>query len=72
MVKVADLTRRHWQGSRQHSGSFRSYDDRIPIVATALELPREHGPAGPAFWMYLGLCPVRRECVHGVAGQTGI
>ncbi|GGN88665.1 hypothetical protein GCM10011579_082580 [Streptomyces albiflavescens] len=26
----------------------------------------------PSYWMYLGLCPVRRECVHGVAGQTGI
>ncbi len=24
------------------------------------------------YWTYLGLRPVRRECVHGVARQTGI
>ncbi|MCX4597836.1 hypothetical protein OG819_52435 [Streptomyces sp. NBC_01549] len=48
-AKVADLTRWHGQGSRQHLESFRSYDGRIPIVATTPELLREHGPAGPAF-----------------------
>ncbi|MFI7014446.1 hypothetical protein [Streptomyces sp. NPDC050164] len=26
----------------------------------------------PSYWLYVGLCPVRRECVHGVAGQAGI
>ncbi|WP_329375085.1 hypothetical protein [Streptomyces sp. NBC_01483] len=52
MAKVADLTRRHGQGSRQHSESFRSYDGRIPIVATTPELLREHGPAEPAFWRF--------------------
>ncbi|MFC9431670.1 replication-relaxation family protein [Streptomyces sp. NPDC056987] len=47
--KVADLTRDHWQG-RWHAGEgFHSYDRCIPIVATTLDLLREHGPAGPAF-----------------------
>ncbi|MET9922036.1 hypothetical protein ABZZ04_33950 [Streptomyces sp. NPDC006435] len=31
---------------------YRSYDRRIPIVATTLDLLREHGPAGPAFWRF--------------------
>ncbi|CAM5277550.1 hypothetical protein SGLAM104S_06143 [Streptomyces glaucescens] len=26
----------------------------------------------PSYWMYLGLRPARRECVPGVAGQTGL
>ncbi|MCT9108126.1 hypothetical protein N4G69_21225 [Streptomyces mirabilis] len=25
-----------------------------------------------SYWMYLGFRPVRRECVHGVARQTGV
>ncbi|MGP3992054.1 replication-relaxation family protein [Streptomyces sp. 3N207] len=51
MQKVADLTRQHWQGKWTEDG-FHSYDGRIPIVATTLELLREHGPAGPAFWRF--------------------
>ncbi|MEU1406802.1 replication-relaxation family protein [Streptomyces sp. NPDC005728] len=50
--KVADLTRQHWQGTWHSTDGFHSYDGRIPIVATTLELLREHGPAGPAFWRF--------------------
>lgn len=52
MQKVAELTRDHWQGSWYSQESFHSYDGCIPIVATTLELLREHGPAGPAFWRF--------------------
>ncbi|MGW2050826.1 replication-relaxation family protein [Streptomyces sp. NPDC001858] len=51
MTNVADLTRPHWQGRWDRDG-FHSYDGCIPIVATTLELLREHGPAGPAFWRF--------------------
>ncbi|MGW4995741.1 replication-relaxation family protein [Streptomyces mirabilis] len=52
MGHVADLTRPHWQGRWDREDGFHSYDGRIPIVATTLELLREHGPAGPAFWRF--------------------
>lgn len=52
MAKVADLTRPHWQGKWDREDGFHSYDGRIPIVATTLDLLREHGPAGPAFWRF--------------------
>ncbi|MFF7883251.1 replication-relaxation family protein [Streptomyces sp. NPDC020794] len=52
MAKVADLTRAHWQGKWDSEDGFHSYDGRIPVVATTLELLREHGPAGPAFWRF--------------------
>ncbi|MCX4649228.1 replication-relaxation family protein [Streptomyces sp. NBC_01446] len=52
MERVADLTRHHWQGRWHREGGFHSYDGCIPIVATTLELLREHGPAGPAFWRF--------------------
>ncbi|WP_329537039.1 hypothetical protein OG568_51720 (plasmid) [Streptomyces sp. NBC_01450] len=48
MEKVADLTREHWQG-QWAEGCFRIYNGKMPIVATTLELLREHGSAGPAF-----------------------
>lgn len=50
--RAADLTRHHWQGRWHGDGGFHSYDGRIPIVATTLDLLREHGPAGPAFWRF--------------------
>lgn len=52
MAKVADLTRPHWQGKWHREDGYRSYDKCIPVVATTLELLREHGPAGPAFWRF--------------------
>ncbi|MFI6093521.1 hypothetical protein [Streptomyces sp. NPDC051218] len=52
MAKVADLTRPRWQGRWHRAVGFHSYDGCIPIVATTLELMREHGPAGPAFWRF--------------------
>ncbi|MCP9213270.1 replication-relaxation family protein [Streptomyces sp. NEAU-Y11] len=52
MAKVADLTRPHWHGKWDREDGYHSYDGRIPIVATTLELLREHGPAGPAFWRF--------------------
>ncbi|MDX3748731.1 replication-relaxation family protein [Streptomyces sp. AK08-02] len=51
--KVADLTRDHWQGRWHREEGFHSYDGCIPVVATTLELLREHGPAGPAFWRFV-------------------
>ncbi|WP_371579734.1 hypothetical protein [Streptomyces sp. NBC_01314] len=48
-AKVADLTRPHWQASRDREDGFHSPNGRIPIAATALERLREHGPAEPAF-----------------------
>ncbi|MFF8716920.1 hypothetical protein ACF07T_36645 [Streptomyces sp. NPDC015184] len=51
-TRVADLTRHHWQGRWHSEDGYRSYDRRIPIVATTLDLLREHGPAGPAFWRF--------------------
>ncbi|MEU2288473.1 hypothetical protein ABZ614_42385 [Streptomyces sp. NPDC013178] len=50
MERVADLTREHWQG--QAADGFHLYKGKMPIVATTLELLREHGPAGPAFWRF--------------------
>jgi hypothetical protein len=50
MEKVADLTREHWQG--QWADGFHLYNGKMPIVATTLELLREHGPAGPALWRF--------------------
>ncbi|WP_329529624.1 helix-turn-helix domain-containing protein [Streptomyces sp. NBC_01462] len=52
MKKVAELTGHHWRGLWISHGGYHSYNDRIPIVATTLELLREHGPAGPAFWRF--------------------
>lgn len=52
MTNVADLTRPHWQGRWDREDGFHSYNGRIPIVATTLELLCEHGPAGPAFWRF--------------------
>ncbi|MFJ9588753.1 hypothetical protein [Streptomyces acidicola] len=49
MERVAELTREHWQGDWISWGGFHSYDGKMPIVETTLELLREHGPAGPAF-----------------------
>ncbi|MFD9433126.1 hypothetical protein [Streptomyces sp. NPDC060002] len=42
MERVADLTREHWQG-QWAEGGFRIYNGKMPIVATTLELLREHG-----------------------------
>jgi hypothetical protein len=52
MELVAALTREHWQGDWNSWGSFHLYRGKMPIVATTLELLREHGPAGPAFWRF--------------------
>ncbi|MGV4891423.1 replication-relaxation family protein [Streptomyces viridosporus] len=51
-VRVADLIRHHRQGRWHREGGYHSYDRCIPIVATTLELLREHGPAGPVFWRF--------------------
>ncbi|MEV5283530.1 hypothetical protein [Streptomyces sp. NPDC052811] len=51
MKNVAELIREHWQG-QWAEGGFRIYNQRMPIVATTLELLREYGPAGPAFWRF--------------------
>ncbi|MFD3484900.1 replication-relaxation family protein [Streptomyces sp. NPDC058665] len=48
MRKVAELTSHIWQG-QAHRAGHHTYDGSIPIVATGLNLLREHGPAGLAF-----------------------
>ncbi|WRZ96467.1 replication-relaxation family protein (plasmid) [Streptomyces sp. NBC_01007] len=52
MAKVAGLTRPHWQGRWHREDGYDSYDGCIPIVVTTLDLLREHGPTGPAFWRF--------------------
>ncbi|WP_405623605.1 hypothetical protein [Streptomyces sp. NBC_00076] len=49
MERVTELTRENWQGVWNSWRGFHSFDGKMPIVATTLELLREHGPAGPAF-----------------------
>lgn len=48
--QVAARTRQHWQGVSHKDHT--TYSGCIPIVATTLDLLREHGPAGPAFWRF--------------------
>lgn len=50
MKATAQHCRRHWAGEWQ--GDHHTYDDKIPIVATTMDLLREHGPAGEAFWRF--------------------
>ncbi|MGW1160510.1 hypothetical protein ACWD48_20290 [Streptomyces sp. NPDC002519] len=40
------------EGQWHSDDGYHSYDSRIPIAATTLDLLREHGPAGPAFWRF--------------------
>ncbi|MBT2446023.1 replication-relaxation family protein [Streptomyces sp. ISL-43] len=58
MRQLAELTRQHWQGHPQRD--HHTYDGKIPIVATTLDLLREHGPAGEVFWRFgrTGLQPL--------------
>ncbi|MET7929986.1 replication-relaxation family protein [Streptomyces sp. NPDC005349] len=49
---IAALTRPHWEGQPDNEGAFHSYRGKIPIVATRLDLLREHGPHGPVFWRF--------------------
>ncbi|MFE3591391.1 replication-relaxation family protein [Streptomyces niveus] len=48
--RVAELTRHLWAGSWEYEREYHTYDERIPIVTTTLDLLRQHGPSGPAFW----------------------
>lgn len=48
--QVAQRTVQHWAGVEREDHS--TYDGCIPIVGTTLDLLREHGPAGPAFWRF--------------------
>ncbi|PJN06054.1 hypothetical protein CG723_41375 [Streptomyces sp. CB01635] len=52
MQKVARLTREHWQGRWDSDGAFHTYEQKIPLVATTLELLREQGPHGKIFWRF--------------------
>lgn len=66
MKAVAELTWEHWKGTWDGEGQFHSYNGKIPIVATTLELLREHGPAGPAFWRF---GRDRRQCLVDAIGN---
>ncbi|MBD0746740.1 hypothetical protein BG418_34500 [Streptomyces sp. CBMA152] len=50
--EVAELTCSRWQGTWHREDGCHIYDGQIPIVATMLDLLREHGPVGPAFWRF--------------------
>ncbi|MEU1630273.1 replication-relaxation family protein [Streptomyces sp. NPDC020096] len=50
MKETAEHCRRHWVG--EWHGDHHTYDDQIPIVATTLDLLREHGPTGTVFWRF--------------------
>ena len=50
MKATAQHCQQHWAGEWQ--GDHHTYDGKIPIVATTMELLREHGPAGEAFWRF--------------------
>jgi protein involved in plasmid replication-relaxation len=58
MKAVADLARPSWQPTwtrwsmLDESDGYRTYADRIPVLATTLERLAEHGPWGPAFFRY--------------------
>ncbi|MFI6881126.1 replication-relaxation family protein [Streptomyces sp. NPDC050400] len=52
MRNLASLTVQHWRGMPDQEGAFHSYGGKIPIVATQLELLREHGPHGKIFWRF--------------------
>ncbi|MFB7852356.1 replication-relaxation family protein [Streptomyces sp. NPDC056053] len=47
-AQLAELTRRHWQGTAYEDG-FHMYDGKLPIVVTEMKQLREHGPAGAVF-----------------------
>ncbi len=69
----------------QRTGSLGAWRHGLPRQGLS-DNPRrrpEVGPAAsgacarraglrPSYWAHSGVCPVRYECVHGVAGQTGI
>ena len=50
MRATAQYTRPHWAG-QAHNGHH-TYDNKIPIIGTTMDLLREHGPAGPVFWRF--------------------
>ncbi|WP_329583035.1 replication-relaxation family protein [Streptomyces sp. NBC_01361] len=52
MQKVARLTREHWQSRWDSDDAFHTYEQKIPIVATTLELLRTRGPHGKIFWRF--------------------
>lgn len=58
MKAVADLARPSWQPTwtrwsmSDESDGYRTYADRIPVLATTVQRLAEHGPWGPAFFRY--------------------
>ncbi|WP_189711940.1 replication-relaxation family protein [Streptomyces phaeofaciens] len=48
--QLAELTRRHWEGKAYEA--FHTYDGKLPIVATGMNMLREHGPTGAIFWRF--------------------
>jgi hypothetical protein len=63
--QVAQRTYQYWEGVERddHGASA----DRIPIVVTTLDLLRQHGPAGRAFWR-LGR-PKSPQCLVDAIGN---
>ncbi|WP_422132181.1 replication-relaxation family protein [Streptomyces misionensis] len=50
--RLAELTYPYWRGFPASDGGYHTYERQIPIVATTLDLLREHGPAGRIFWRF--------------------
>ncbi|MFA3843646.1 hypothetical protein [Streptomyces aureus] len=52
MQKVALFARERWRGRWDSDGAFHTYEQKILIVATTLELLCEQGPHGKIFWRF--------------------
>ncbi|GGV51099.1 hypothetical protein GCM10010245_80370 [Streptomyces spectabilis] len=46
--QLAELTRRHWQGTADEDGTH-WYNGKIPLMFTTMKFLQEHGPTGPVF-----------------------
>lgn len=49
--RLAEITYHYWRGFPARGG-YHTYERQVPIVATSLDLLREHGPAGRIFWRF--------------------
>ncbi|MFE2601645.1 hypothetical protein ACFXCZ_35115 [Streptomyces sp. NPDC059396] len=67
--RLAEITCQYWRGFPA-SGGYHTYERRMPIVATTLDLLREHGPAGRIFWRF-GRGPWGRESFQPLLDAIG-
>ncbi|MFF5147834.1 replication-relaxation family protein [Streptomyces sp. NPDC013157] len=67
--RLAEITYHYWRGFPARGG-YHTYERQIPIVATSLDLLREHGPAGRIFWRF-GRGPWSRESFQPLLDAIG-